>query len=287
MYRPHPRSALIRSGVSVILGMIAAVFLTAYSVPQAGIIARSPETHSAPLKIVHMGEPRVVVAAPRKVTRPRRTAPTLLPVVNQKDIESRHRVLADRVLRALPASCREPLRNFYVNYDKNAANRGLGGASTIIIVGTVPDDEFMALIVHECGHVADLGGLRGSESSGYSDFYDGNTPIHTDDPSVAFYQISWLTPTTYRPNAKASHFVSGYASVDPFEDFAETYAYYALQRETFRKLAATNDVLQAKYDFMENVVFADTPAFAEGAHIPGAKVPWDITKLPYVWHVKK
>lgn len=287
MYRLHLRSALIRSGVSVILGMIAVSFFAANSVPQAGITARSPEAHSAPLKIVYMGKPHVVIAAPRKVTPPRRTAPILLPVVNQKDIESRHRVLGDRVLRALPASCREPLRNFYVNYDKNVANRGLGGESTIIVIGTVPDDEFIALIVHECGHVADLGGLRGSDSSGYSDFYDGNTPIHIDDQSVAFYQISWLTPTTYRPNAKASHFVSGYASVDPFEDFAETYAYYALQREAFRKLAETNTVLQAKYDFMEQVVFAGTPAFAEGAHVPGAKVPWDITKLPYVWHAKK
>jgi hypothetical protein len=218
-------------------------------------------------------------AAP-KVVAPHKAAKSLLPAVDQEDIIPRQRIIADNVLRSLPSYCRDYLDNFYVNYDKNAANRGLGGEDTIIVIGNVPDREFRALIVHECGHVTDLGGLRGTTNSGKTSFYDGNTPMYANDPSVAFYSISWITPQISQPGTQEEDFVSGYASSDPFEDFAETFAYYALQKEAFQKLAAKNKVLKAKYDFMEQVVFAGSSSIAKGQYVPGKKVPWDVTKLP-------
>ncbi len=252
------------------------------------MVARTNELASR--SDIHAAAPQVVSKAPsvKPVILPvHKASAKLLPVVNQDDIIPRHRALADQVLRSLPSHCRDHLQNFYVNYDKNAANRGLGGESTIIIIGNVPDREFRALLIHECGHVADLGGLRGTIEGGKTSFFDGNTPIYANDPSVAFYAISWITPQINQPGTKESDFVSGYAASDPFEDFAEAYAYYALQKESFQQLAAKNPVIKAKYDFMDQVVFAGSTAVAKGQHVPSKKVPWDVTKLPYVWHAKR
>lgn len=231
----------------------------------------------------------MIIAVPVEAAsvKPSHRAADLLPVVNQKDILPRQRTIADEVLRALPPSCRRNLRNFYVTYDKSPRNRGLGGESTIIVTGTVRDSEFRALIVHECGHITDLGGLRGYDLSRPSMFIDGTTPITGDDPSVLFYQISWLTPTVMQPGTMAADFVSGYAETDPFEDFAETYAYYVLQQREFAKIAAKNPILQAKYDFMSRIVFAGEQKVADGRHTRGRSIPWDVTRLPYVWHAKR
>jgi hypothetical protein len=240
--------------------------------------------------VLHAAAPRFTVqtAINKSVVAPvHKASSRLLPVVDQEDILPRHRILADKVLRALPRHCRDNLENFYVNYDKNALNRGLGGERTIIIIGTVPDREFMALLIHECGHVADLGGLRGSELGGATNFYDGNTPIYGNDPSVAFYALSWISPVLNQPGTKDTDFVSGYAAADPFEDFAEAYAFFALQKEAFKKLAEKNRVLKAKYDFMDQVVFTEGETVAKGQYIPKKNVPWDVTKLPYLWHAKR
>ncbi len=267
--------------------MLGTFFVTALMLAQPQPLA-STDLHSAPTTTPRFGQAIILSAKqPKKIMVPKPAATKLLSVVNQKDILARHRILADRVLRALPRYCRENLESFYVTYDKNAANRGLGGESTIIVMGTVPDREFMALIVHECGHVTDLGGLQGDQNSGYSGFFDGNTPIYQNDASVSFYLISWLTPNTYQPNTKSSDFVSGYAASDPFEDFAESFAYYALQKDAFKKIAANNPVIKAKYDFMEQVVFSGIPPIAEGKHVPQNSVPWDVTRLPYIWHAKR
>jgi hypothetical protein len=241
------------------------------------IVARATSAASENTAVMH------AAAAVKKGTH---AAAGLLPVVSQKDINERQQVLADKVLRALPASCRNSLQSFYVNYDLHPSNRGLGGESVIIVTGNVSDREFMALIVHECGHVADLGGIRGTVASGRSSFLDGNTPIYLDDPSVQFYQISWITSKVNQPGMNDKDFVSGYAMSDPFEDFAETFAYYALQQKEFAKLAQKNPVLKAKYDFMQQVVFSDGDRIAIGKHVRGKSVPWDVTKLPYVWIAK-
>lgn len=283
MHSTKSSIALERKAIRLLArGTILGILVAAAMVALVPSLASRAELHpAAPIFTVQS-------APAKKVVAPAHKAPNdLLPVVNQEDIIPRHRTLADQVLRSLPSYCRDSLKNFYVNYDENAANRGLGGEDTIIVIGTVPDREFRALIIHECGHVTDLGGLSGTMNSGYSSFFDGNTPIYKNDASVAFYAISWITPSINQPGSKDTDFVSGYAASDPFEDFAEAFAYYALQKEAFKKLATKNKVLKAKYDFMDQVVFAGSASIAKGQHVIGKKVPWDVTKLPFVWHAKK
>ncbi len=260
-----------------------AILLVAIMVARGPSLARTSEVQATPPPML-LPAP----ALPAVVVRPQhKDSVGLLPVVDQDDILPHHRMLADQVLRSLPSGCRDHLKNFYVNYDENAANRGLGGESTIIVIGTVPDDEFKALIAHECGHVHDLGALYGTMEGKETSFYDGNTPIYANDPSVAFYAISWISTDRNQLDTKESDFVSGYAASDPFEDFAEAYVAYALQKDAFKSLATENPILQSKYDFMEHVVFAETEPFAHGTYIPEKDVPWDITRLPYVWHAKQ
>lgn len=281
----HP-SAPRRSVTTVLRTVGMALILAAVMVaPATSLTSQNDTVHPA------AKTPRFVtqttIGTPVVKTIVAKGSTALLPVVVQEDIKARHQILADGTLRALPSFCRDHLENFYVNYDKKAANRGLGGESTIIVIGTVPDSEFRALVIHECGHVTDLGGLRGTPNASASIFHDGSTPIYQNDPSVAFYQISWLTTEILQPNSKDTDFVSGYAASDPFEDFAESFAFYALQKKEFARLAQKNPVLKAKFDFMENVVFEGKTEIAQGKFVKGKRVPWDVTKLPYVWHAKK
>lgn len=260
----------------------------------AGIlVCATPEATVHRAATLRFLAPSLTISTPTKplVVIPKHRAPSndsgLLAIVDQSDILPRHRILADQVLRSLPPGCRESLKHFYVNYGKHPANRGLGGESTIIIIGTVSEREFMALLIHECGHVHDLGSLRGTREAGLTNFRDGNTPIYANDPSMDFYQISWLSPTANHTDTKDDHFVSGYAASDPFEDFAEAFAFYALHQKEFKRLAEKNLVLRAKYEFMRDVVFAGTGPVGTGQFVKGKGVPWDTTKLPYTWHAKK
>lgn len=245
--------------------------------------ADQPQSHAAfPATISAASSPQGNV----RVVRPNHRSANLLPVVDQEDILLKHRVLADQVLRALPSQCRDNLHQFFVTYEKDPKSRGLGGASTIIVTGTVPDNEFMALIVHECGHVTDLGGMRGSLDGGTTAFVDGHTPMFGNDPSVPFYLLSWTDALTTKRGTAAKDFVSGYAQSDPYEDFAESFAFFALHKHQFKTIARRSSVLQAKYDFLDRIVFADTPVIAEGKST-GKSIPWDVTKLPYEWHAKQ
>jgi hypothetical protein len=262
--------------------VLVAICIAANSMVAAQNSGASPngEHAAASVRSYNTRAGKVTIVAPHK-------AATLLPVVDQKDIQPNHQKIADETLRALPSFCRDNLKNFYVNYDKRATNRGLGGATTIIIIGTVPDAEFRALLIHECGHVTDIGGLRGTIESGKSVFLDGTTPIYNDDPSLLFYQISWANNTKRHATSKNTDFPSGYGASDPFEDFAESFAFFALQQTEFQRLAKTNPVLKAKYDFLATYVFANNTPAAIGTFVRGKQVPWDVTKLPYVWHAKK
>ncbi len=226
----------------------------------------------------------------RPVVKPAKRAALLLPVVDQPDILPKHRQLADSTLRALPSYCRDSLHDFYVVYN-NPSNRGLAGETEMIIAGNepgvnppkpVPDAEFRALITHECGHIIDLGAIRGTSAAGGTEFYDGKKPIHADDPSVKFYRISWTSAKTMRKDAFPSNFVSGYAMSDAFEDFAESFAFFVLQRQEFQRLAKNNPALQAKYDYIATLM-TDQPDIANGTFVRGKKQPWDVTKLPYAW----
>lgn len=207
-----------------------------------------------------------------------------LPVVDHPEIREEHKAIADEMLRMLPAVCRLQLQNFYVRYD-HPEQRGLAGPHSVIVTGNVPPQEFRALLVHELfGHIVDLGCLQGTAESGFSAFRDGKTPIFRNDASVGFYEISWLTEKVQRAEAGPQDFVTGYASWDVFEDFAETVTYYVLQESAFRARAKTNAVLAEKLAWLEANLFPKKIRIAEGSSVwDGNTVPWDATKLPYAW----
>lgn len=224
------------------------------------------------------------VASKTKVRRTPITAtvitpqPEILPVVDQPTITDNHKKIATTVLRALPAACRDNLNTFAVLY-KGATRRGLGGKTTIILDGSVPDAEFAALLVHECGHVIH-GNMQGTFASGLSAYADGPNPFYADSPIVAFWNISWSNTAKRLSTSKDADFISGYAKDNPFEEFAETFAAYVLQRDVLRERAKTNSAIAAKLFWMDVHLPLSDDAIGNGTATWTGDVPWDVTKLP-------
>lgn len=221
---------------------------------------------------------RAYLAAPASILQ-QNTSPALLPAVVQADITPHHQKLADSVLRTLPSGCRDHLQNFYVQYS-NVKSRGLGGKTTIIIAGNVPDEEFVGLLVHECGHVIHSN-MTGTDSSSVSAFSDGNTPFYTDSPSVSFFSINWMKEGILKANATKKDFISGYAQSDVFEDFAETFAMYILHRSAFEERALTNPSIAAKLEWMNTNLPTGGNILGTSRYTWDSVVPWDVTKLAY------
>ena len=258
---------------------------------QALLVTRAPHAHD------HHGEAVVFAeahAAPRRAVLPAAVArrakermqkqSAVLPVVDRPDILPRHQKILDEVLRLLPDHCIARLKNVYVRYD-HPEQRGLAGATTVILSGNVGDNEFRALAVHEVlGHFHELGCLDGGTRSVASAFRDGETVIKIDDPSAEFYAISWIDETAQRPNARESDFVSGYAVADPFEDLAEAVVAYVLQRDAFEDLAKKNSAIAAKLHWMETYMPPSVRDVATGRFAWSGKTPWDMTRLAYEWH---
>lgn len=216
----------------------------------------------------------------------RNSNPQSYPALQSPLILEKHKRIAASVLDAMPEACRGVLQNFFVRYE-GSEKRGLAGKTTMILDGTVPDDEFGALFIHELGHVMDLNPdvrcLGGSAASGRSVFQDGPDPVYNDDPSAEFYAISWLNAETPKSNVTGDDFASGYAQTNPFEDFSESFAYFLLQNEAFKARADANPVMKRKYEWFRTHLFPQVPQLARGFHVWGGKVPWDATKLPYQW----
>lgn len=228
-------------------------------------IAPDTQIHAAP-------------SAPRAVQR------TLLASVDKPDISQRHKELADSVLRALTPHCRTYLRTFIVRYD-NPARRGLGGKSTIILDGSVPESELAALLIHECGHVIH-GNMPGTSASGRSAFADGDSIFYQDSPMVAFFSISWQSERVLRAESADADFASGYASTNAFEDFAESYAFYVLHRDAFAMRTKDNAAMAAKYAWMQRYLpMASSPGFS--LYTPDNSIPWDITRLPMMLRLEQ
>lgn len=194
----------------------------------------------------------------------------------------RHRTLARRVLGMLPHSCQEKLETFTVLYN-NPKHRGLAGRGVIIVSGNVPDTEFVGLLMHEgLGHFHDITCVTGTGRSGTSAFRDGDTPVWNDDPSVAFYNISWVNTHKRRTNARPEDFVTGYAYAgDAFEDLAETATFFASQEKLLRLRAEQSSVLARKLAWMERNM-PHIRNVADGGPTDG-DIPWDATKLAFTW----
>lgn len=140
--------------------------------------------------------------------------------------------------------------------NKQNISRGLSSSSKIILnTNSIKNSqELIAVFIHEMGHITDLGALKGKNGQ-KTRFYDGQTPILSDDPSLIFYQISWENSSTQKKSAQRSDFVSGYSTSDCFEDFAETYLFYKLHGDKFRGILNKSSALKKKYQFMKKYVF--------------------------------
>ena len=139
---------------------------------------------------------------------------------------------------------------------ENHVSRGLAN-SRMMILNTESinsEDELQAVFTHEMGHIVDLGMLK-SNSYSRSAFWTQGTQVFENDPSLDFYRLSWVNYNTKSLLASRADFISGYAMSSPFEDFAESYLFYRLHGEKFRKIAQYSNVLAAKYKFMKNQVF--------------------------------
>lgn len=269
---------------AVIISVVLALIVTE-SAPVASFPQKSPITLNLQPLIVAAPKQAAPLLAARNSDTPHVKADVtgnLLPVVRQKNIREDHQHIADTVLRRLPSGCRDHLKNFYVLYN-NPKQRGLGGKSTIILDGTASDTEFAALLVHECSHVIHAN-MPGSSKSDMSAFKDGKDTFAADSPVVSFFSISWIQSNIMKQGQTKEDFVSGYAQSDAFEDFAETFAAYVLQRPSLIERARTSTAMAAKLAWMEtNLPLVD--------HLLGIPqytwdnvVPWDTTKLAYLWN---
>lgn len=165
-------------------------------------------------------------------------------------------------------------------FDDETLPRAMANARIIKVNRSALDDpELVNVLIHELGHVVDLGGLTSSEYKTPSVYTDGGQSIYEDDPSVQYYSLSWATESQKKQNTILQDFVGEYASTDMFEDFAEGFLLYIQHGNTFRKLARHNTVLAQKYAFFKNVVFKGTE-FNTGSRKVAIKTRvWDITKL--------
>jgi hypothetical protein len=226
---------------------------------------------------------RIVVASSASSSRST-PKPTLLPVIDQPDIREKDRIFLDRVLRALPALCRENLEQMIVRYEPNA-ERGQATATTMLLRGPLwnlsekKKMEMIGVVTHECGHIISLKAFVGKKKDGISPFPDGHLPTY-NGLAAKFYSISWKNSDVMRPTTESNHFVSGYAKENPFEDFAETFAYFVLQKQAFIGRAEKNTVLSEKLAFMEMYIADPGFTFPESQSWDG-KIPWDTTKLAH------
>lgn len=131
---------------------------------------------------------------------------------------------------------------------------------------SLTDSEFLAVLIHEFWHYYDIHSLKGSA------FWD---------VSQNFYDISWQSVTTMKPNSTKEDFVSGYSMTNQYEDFAETYLYYILHNEDFAFKSLSNLALQKKYDFMRSYANVwSGPTLSSYSLQDVLPYYWDITKIP-------
>lgn len=195
--------------------------------------------------------------------------------------ETHYQSLIYQVFETLPKEHISSLQDLTIYYSP-IGRRGLTSASSMILrAENVTDSVFASVLVHEIGHLVDLGAFTGLKDTGESSFLDFGRQVYNSDLSTEFYQINWESDLIMKSDATPLDFVSGYAMTDPFEDFAETYNWYVLHGANFRKIADFNDSLKQKYDFMKKYVFQEKE-FSDNLTLSDFyKRTYDSTLLPY------
>jgi len=189
------------------------------------------------------------------------------------------KAVIERTLAVVPDKLTKSLDDMTLYFSAREP-RGLSNSHVMELrCGELSDQEIVAVLVHELGHIADLGAFRGI-SEQPSGFVDGSIVIPVDDMSAEFYGISWRDAEAKKFSADRNDFISGYAMSDPFEDFAESFIAYILHGNDFRALATESSALQAKYDFLKQEVF-DGAEYEGERDMKNGKRVWDITLVAY------
>ena len=185
----------------------------------------------------------------------------------------------ERTLEALPQEDTRALQNLRLYYESRPS-RGMANATTVELDCDTPStEELTAVLVHELGHTVDLGVMTGDGQP--TEFLDGSLPVLSHDPSVQFYRLSWRDSEQMKLGQTQADFVSGYAMANPFEDFAESFAFYVLQGDAFRQVITEDAVLADKYAYLRDTIFhglefdGGSSALTEGDRV------WDTTLVGY------
>jgi hypothetical protein len=142
------------------------------------------------------------------------------------------------------------------------------------------EQELRRVLIHEIGHLVDLGVLKGKKGFPKSSFQDGSKAINITDPSLNFYSLCWETSYLQKNVCNAQDFVSEYAQTDVFEDFAESYLLFTENNESFLRMAEESAILQSKYDFLAQVVFYNEfERTAASKELALKSRVWDLTRV--------
>ncbi len=102
--------------------------------------------------------------------------------------------------------------------------------------------EILSVFIHEFGH--------------YVDIYFLDDWVSDFRKTENFYHLSWESTKVLLAGQWQKDFVSGYAMTNKYEDFAESFDYYILHNEDFKKKAENSSILKKKYDFFETTLFS-------------------------------
>ncbi|MCF7836816.1 hypothetical protein K9N08_03920 [Candidatus Gracilibacteria bacterium] len=200
------------------------------------------------------------------------------PRIEKAEVES-CKALLEKTLTAIPENLTDSLDELKLFFSKRNP-RGLSNSHLIELrCASLEEAEIVSVFVHELGHIVDLGKLKGV-SFAPSGFLDGKLKIPADDPSIAFYKLSWRDEAKQKYIAERKDFVSGYAMTDPFEDFAESFNFYVLHGADFRAITNESTVLAKKYDFMKKEVFSGLE-FKSERNTENEKRVWDTTLVEF------
>jgi len=176
----------------------------------------------------------------------------ILVSVNNKDgvrrgLNPLHTTQISTALSIMPQGFDQRLNSLYIVYGDPKMRRGMSGVGIVFMKGEELD--FFRVLIHEFGHIYDL--HREVSSGEKSQFYDGSYRLFQNDPSVTYYEYSW-DGNAIR-SADSGAFASTYGMSDPFEDFAEAFALYILQGETFENWKRSDSILAQKYEYLNRI----------------------------------
>lgn len=135
----------------------------------------------------------------------------------------------------------------------NGGRRGYAVKDSLTInLGSIKSyREYMEILIHELGHVVDLGVIAGSTSKKHETFTEfGNQVFSVDDPSLNFYRLSWDAESIRKASAGQMDFCSNYGQTNTFEDFSECFNLFLTHNALFRYFATRSEVMKKKYNFL-------------------------------------